>query len=91
MGPIVLGGALLAEAAYQLVQVEVWHGIDITRTGIQIAAIDTLAAVLVPFVLLERRRRAAAYLGSIAVGAVAFLVLAGVESFIRSVLFALPD
>ena len=91
VGPIVLCGALLAEAAYQLVQVEVWHGVDMTRTGIQIAAIDTLAAVLVPVLLLERGRRPTAYLASLAVGAVGFLVLAGVESVIRLVLFALPD
>ena len=91
LGPIILAGALLAEAAYQLVQVEAWHGIDVTRTGVQIAAIDAVAAVLVPVVLLERARRPTAYLGGVAVGAVGFLVLAGVESLIRSLLFALPD
>jgi hypothetical protein len=91
VGPIVLAGALLAEVAYQLVQVEAWLGIDVTRTGVQIAAIDALAAVLVPVLLLERGRRRTAYLGGAAVGAVGFLVLAGVESVIRSVLFALPD
>jgi hypothetical protein len=88
VGPVVLAGALLAEAAYQFVQVEGWLGIDVARTGVQIAAIDTLAALLVPLVLLERGRRPVAYLASIAVGGVGFLVLAAVESLIRTLLFA---
>jgi hypothetical protein len=88
LGPIVLAGALLAEAAFQFVQVEGWLGIDLTRTGIQIATIDTLAALLVPLVLLERGRRPVAYLASIAVGCVGFLALAVVEALIRTVLFA---
>lgn len=87
-GPIILAGALLAEAAYQFVQVEGWLGIDIARTGVQIAAIDTLAALLVPVVLLERGRRPVAYLASVAVGGVGFVALAAVEALIRTVLFA---
>ena len=89
VGPIILGGALLAEALYQFVQVEGWRGIDMARTGFQIAAVDTIAALLVPLVLVEHRRRPVAYLGSVALGALGFLVLAGVESLIRTVLFAL--
>lgn len=89
-GPIVLGGALLAEAAYQFLQVEGWKGVDVARAGFQIAAIDTVVALLVPFVLLERGRRPAAYLGSVALGAVGCLALAAVESMIRTVVFALP-
>ncbi|HEY8921361.1 MAG TPA: DUF6518 family protein, partial [Candidatus Limnocylindria bacterium] len=90
IGPIALAGALLAEAAYQFVQVEGWRGVDMTRTGFQIAAIDTVLALLVPLALLERGRRRMAYLGSVAVGAAGFLVLAAVDSLIRAVLFALP-
>jgi hypothetical protein len=90
LGPIVLAGALLAEAAYQFVQVEGWRGIDVARTGVQIAAIDTSAALFVPVVLLERARRLQAYLGSAAIGAIGFLVLLAVESLIRTVLLALP-
>lgn len=90
LGPIVLAGALLAEAAYQFVQIEGWRGIDVTRTGVQIASIDTVAALLVPWLLLERALRPQAYLGSAAIGAIGFLVLAAVESLIRTVLFALP-
>ena len=89
-GPMILAGALLAEAAYQFVQVEGWRGIDVARTGVQIAAVDTLAALLVPLVLLERHQQPRAYLGSAAIGAVGFLVLAAVESLIRAVLFTLP-
>jgi hypothetical protein len=63
---------------------------DVARTGVQIAAIDTLAALLIPLVLLERGRWLPAYLGSAGIGAVGFLVLAAVESLIRAVLFALP-
>jgi len=91
IGPIVLAGALLAEALWQFVQVEGWHGLDIGRTGVQIAGVDLLGAALVPLVLLGRGRRAAAYLGSVAVGVVGFLVLAGVESVIRALLFSLPS
>jgi len=90
LGPIVLAGALLAEAAYQFVQVEGWRGIDVARTGVQIAAIDTIAALLVPVALLERARRPQAYLGSAAIGAIGFVVLAAVESLIRTVLLAIP-
>ena len=90
LGPIILAGALLAEAAYRFVQVEGWRGVDMTRTGFQIAAIDTVLALLVPLALLERGRRRMAYLGSVAVGAAGFLVLAAVDSLIRAVLFALP-
>ena len=88
IGPVVLGGALLAEAAYQLVQVEGWRGVDMTRTGFQIAAIDFVVALLIPVVLLERGSRSAAYVGSVAVGAVGFVVVAGVETLIRTVLLA---
>ena len=87
-GPIILGGALLAEAAYQFVQVEGWRGIDVARTGVQIAAVDAAIALVVPVVLLERGQWLRAYLASGAVGAAGFLVLAAVESLIRTVLFA---
>jgi hypothetical protein len=90
IGPIILAGALLAEATWQFVQVEGWHGLDLARTGVQIGAIDALAAILVPILLVERGRRAVAYLASVAVGAVGCLVLAGVESVIRMLLFGLP-
>jgi len=83
-GPIVLGGALLAEAIYQFVQVEGWRGIDMTRTGFQIAAIDTVAAILAPMLLVNRPRRPAAYVASVAVGGVGFLVLAAIELLIRA-------
>ena len=88
VGPVILAGALLAEATYQFVQVEGWLGIDVARTGVQIAAIDATVAILVPMVLLDRSRWSTAYLGSVAVGGVGFLVLAAVESLIRTVLFA---
>jgi hypothetical protein len=88
LGPIILAGALLAEATYQFVQVEGWLGIDVARTGVQIAAIDAVAALLVPIVLLARGRRLPAYVSSAVVGAAGFLVLAMVESLIRTFLFA---
>jgi hypothetical protein len=88
LGPIILAGALLAESAYQFVQVEGWRGIDVARTGVQIAGIDALAAILVPVALLERGRRPLAYVGSVAIGGAGFLALAAVESLIKAVLFA---
>ena len=87
MGPMVLAGSLLAEAAYRFVEVEGWTGIDITRTQIQILAFDLLVAALVPVLLLERARRPLAYLGSIGVGAAGLLLIVGVESLLRVVAY----
>jgi hypothetical protein len=91
LGPIILAGFLLAEAAYQFVQVQGWTGIDMARTGIQIAAIDGVVAALAPLVLLERGRRMAAYLAIIGVGVVGFFLIAAVELVIRTVVFGLPS
>jgi len=55
-----------------------------TRTGFQIAAIDTVAAILAPMLLVNRPRRPAAYVASVAVGGVGFLVLAAIELLIRA-------
>jgi hypothetical protein len=87
IGPMILAGSLLAEAAYRFVEVDGWTGIDITRTQIQILGVDLLAAILVPILLLDRARRPAAYLGSIGVGAAGLLLIVGAESLLRVVAY----
>jgi hypothetical protein len=83
VGPMILGGALFAEATYRFILVEGWTGIDLARTALQVALVDLVAAVLVPIVLLERSRWPVAYLGSAGVAVVGALLLAGAEGLIR--------
>jgi Family of unknown function (DUF6518) len=87
IGPMILAGSLLAEAAYRFMEVEGWSGIDITRTQIQILAFDLLGAILVPLLLLDRRRRPVAYLGSVGLGAAGLLLIIGAESVLRVVAY----
>lgn len=87
IGPMLLAGSLLAEAAYRLIEVEAWTGIDLTRSAIQIAAFDLLAAILVPLLLLDRARRPTAYLGSLGVGAAGLILIVGAESVLRVVAY----
>jgi hypothetical protein len=82
-GPMALAGALLAEAAYRFISVEGWTGIDLTRTALQVALVDTLAAIIIPALSLERARWALAYLGSLGIAAAGAALLAGAENVIR--------
>jgi hypothetical protein len=66
-----LTGSLMAEAAFRLVQHQFWTGIDLARTDPQVALVDGLAALLLPWLLLPRSDRLAAY------GATAVLGLIG--------------
>ena len=84
-GPTLLAGALLAEAAYRFIEVEGWRGIDLARSGVQVALIDVLAAAFLPAILVERARWPAADLGSLASGAVGLVLIVVVESLIRSI------
>jgi hypothetical protein len=84
IGPALLAGALLAEAAYRFIEVEGWLGIDLARTGVQVALIDSIAALVVPALLLKRPRWLVAYAGSVAIGAAGLLVIVGVEWVIRT-------
>src|SRR5215210_1567722 len=79
LGPMTLGGALLAEATYRFILVEGWTGIDLARTALQVALVDLVAALLVPVVLLERKRWPVAFLGSAVIAAVGAFLLTGVE------------
>jgi uncharacterized protein DUF6518 len=76
-----LAGALLAEAAHRFISVEGWTGIDMTRTALQVAAVDVVAAAVLPLLLSERGS-----LGVAAGGFVAFAVMMAVEA----VLFGRP-
>jgi hypothetical protein len=83
VGQMVLGGALLAEATYRFILVEGWTGIDLSRTALQVALVDLVAALLVPVLLLERNRWPVTYVGSAGIAVVSALLLAGAEGFIR--------
>lgn len=86
-GPTVLAGALLAEAAHRFILVEGWTGIDLARTARQVALVDTVAAILVPLLLLERPRWPRTYTGSVGIAAVGTILLAGADRLVRFVLF----
>jgi hypothetical protein len=82
----VLSGALLAQAAYRFIEVEGWTGIDVGRTALQVAAVDLIAALLAPILLLEPERRLRAYLGMIAIAVGGLVLLTGGVLAIRGVL-----
>jgi hypothetical protein len=84
VGPTILAGALLAEATYRFIEVEGWHGIDLARSGVQVALIDTIAALAVPALLLNRERWPMAYVGSLGLGAAGAVLIAGVEAVIQA-------
>ena len=87
LGVAILAGGLLAEAAYRFIEVEGWPGIDRARTSLQVATVDTVVAALLPFTLVDRGRRASAYLGSAVVGLAGLILFAGVIVAIRAVVF----
>ena len=88
-GSIVAAG-LLAEAAYRLIQLEAWDGIDLARTSMQVAVVDTLVAAALPLVLLDRRRWLNAYAMSLAFGIVGLGALTAAMLAIQQVLFGGP-
>jgi hypothetical protein len=71
----VMCGALLAESAYLLVRLEVWNGIDPSRTYLVVALIDVVVAALIPLVVGDRGYRAATYLGAIALAAAGYVAI----------------
>jgi hypothetical protein len=77
-------GALLAEAVYLLVQLEVWNGIDLSRTYLVVAVFDIFVAVLIPIVLGQRGSRAVTYLGSVGLAIVGYVAISVVFALIRS-------
>jgi hypothetical protein len=88
--PIALGilaGGLGAEAAYRFIEVEGWTGIDFGRTSLQVWAVDVVAAALLPIVLLDRGRRARAYLATLGATAVGLVLIAAARAAIRAVVF----
>jgi hypothetical protein len=81
-----LAGALLAEAAFRLVQVEVWTGFDLARTSIQVGIIETIAGLLVPILLLGRGERGTGYVASLLVAIVGFGCLWGVTALVMTLI-----
>jgi hypothetical protein len=83
LGAGMLAGTLLAEAVFRLVQVEVWTGIDLARTEIQIGLIDAAAGLLVPVLLLEPGEHVQGYAVSFLVGGVGTVLAAGATLAVR--------
>lgn len=81
----ILAGALLAEAAFQLIQFQFWTGIDLARTDPQVALVDGIVALVLPFPLLPQRRRVAAYLTSGVVGLLGAALVWGVTELARTI------
>jgi hypothetical protein len=77
---------LLAEVDYRFIQLEAWDGIDLARTSMQVAAVDTLVAVALPLVLLDRRRWLNAYAMSVGFGIVGLGALAAAMLAMQQVL-----
>ena len=75
IGAAILAGGLIAEAAYRLIAVEAWDGVDLARTSVQVAIVDLVGALLAIMALVERRSRPAAFAWSagLAVGGLALL------------------
>jgi hypothetical protein len=82
-----LAGGLLAEAAQRFIELEAWDGIDLARTSMQVAAVDTLAAAILPLVLLAPRQRVGAYLAAAGLGVIGLAALSGAMLAIDLVLF----
>ncbi|MDH4333942.1 MAG: DUF6518 family protein [Chloroflexota bacterium] len=84
VGAVVLvAGALLAEAAYRLILLEVWTGIEWDRTYMQVAVADTVAAVVLLLVLVERRRWLSAFAILLPVAAAGLIVFLAAEKMFR--------
>jgi hypothetical protein len=78
-----VSGALLAEAAHRLIRTEVWTGIEWHRTDMQVAAADTLLAIVVLLVLAGRRGLSRALAMMLPVVGLGVLMLAAAESALR--------
>jgi hypothetical protein len=83
MGVSLLAGSLLAEAVFRLVQVEVWTGIDVARTDIQVGMVDAAAGLLAPILLLGPDERMRGFAISLLVGAVGTGIVAGATLALR--------
>jgi hypothetical protein len=75
LGLALVGGALVAEAVYFLVQLQVWNGIDLSRTYLVVALFDLVVAAIIPVVLGDRGYRALVYVGSLVLAIGGFIAL----------------
>ena len=82
-----LAGTLAAEAILRLIQVEVWTGLDLTRTDIQVGLIELAAAAVLPAVLLAPGERLRGYLGAAIATAGATVLIAVALAGIHWALF----
>jgi hypothetical protein len=79
-----VGGLLLAEAGYRFVIVELWTGIDVTRSDVQVCAVDLVAAILLPFLMLRTAERPG-YLASVPIGVAGVAAISVVTFVVRAV------
>ena len=82
----ILAGALLAEAAFRLIQVEAWDGFDIARSDVQVGLVDVAVAALVPIVGLAAPHRLRGYAASVAIGAAGLAGFAAITEAVRTVI-----
>jgi hypothetical protein len=83
----VLAGALLAEAAYRFIELEAWDGVDVTRTSMQVAIVNVVAAALAPALLLPRDRWSIGYGLTVAVAPIGIALVALVTWAVQAVRF----
>jgi hypothetical protein len=83
----VLAGALLAEAAYRFIELEAWDEIDVTRTSMQVAIVNVVAAALAPALLLPRDRWPIGYGLTVAVAPIGIALVALVTWAVQAVRF----
>jgi hypothetical protein len=83
----ILAGALLAEAAYRFIELEAWDGIDVTRTSMQVAIVNLVAAALAPALLLPRERWGIAYGLTLALAPIGLALVALVTWAVQAVRF----
>ena len=83
----VLAGALLAEAAYRFIELEAWDGIDVTRTSMQVAIVNVVAAAVAPALLLPRHRWPIGYGLTVAVAPIGIALVALITWAVQAVRF----
>jgi len=83
----ILTGALLAEAAYRFIELEAWDGIDVTRTSMQVAIVNLVAAIVLPVLLLPRDRWPIAYGLTVVIAPLGLAVVALVTWAVQAVRF----
>jgi len=84
-----LCGGLLAEAAYQAVELAGCNCLDATRPALYVVIVNTLVAVVAPLVLVERGRRLVTYGMAAALAVAGYAAIVLVLAAVRGSFFVL--